>query len=457
MEARTGLFISTSLPDITKNVFTRVCQDFPGVEFTVVAPNRYRSLFPDQTSFFSNEEIKSNWWRLTRRLRSTRVDLAVVILDGRPVFRLPKLWAFLTNYRRLWVYDANGDRTLFHVSVNPLLLRQLWQEIRGGRRHSADFAQSQEELASRESHPGSVVLDDAYLAKVAGEREHYTDLHVDSETLLEPANPALTYLLDRFQRKVRERIGVDVWEHVVAAVNGRPGCQILSLGSGPCGTEINLAQRFTASYRFDCTDINPELLAKGKQKAESLGLHFRFICQDANFLVLPKHSYDIVFAHAALHHFVALEHIFKQVKRALKAGGEFILYEVIPRNGMLMWPETNHVVQRLWKLLPDRLKYEHPGNPPEFRAERPDRDTSVHGFECIRSQEIYPLLKKIFRTRIEVPGFAFARRFVDNDFGPNYDLSRPEDRALIDLILELDQLYLERGLLKPESIFMVVE
>jgi hypothetical protein len=81
----------------------------------------------------------------------------------------------------------------------------------------------------------------------------------------------------------------------------------------------------------------------------------------------------------------------------------------------------------------------------------------VHGFECIRSQEIYPLLKKIFRTRIEVPGFAFARRFVDNDFGPNYDLSRPEDRALIDLILELDQLYLERGLLKPESIFMVVE
>ncbi len=41
----------------------------------------------------------------------------------------------------------------------------------------------------------------------------------------------------------------------------------------------------------------------------------------------------------------------------------------------------------------------------------------------------------MFFTRIEVPRFTFARRFVDNDFGPNYDLSRPEDRALIDLTL----------------------
>ena len=143
-------------------------------------------------------------------------------------------------------------------------------------------------------------------------------------------------------------------------------------------------------------DINPDLLAKGKEKAQSLGFSFRVICQDINSLSLPKHSYDIVFAHAALHHFVALEHIYEEVKVALKPGGQFILYEVIPRNGMLMWPETNEVVQRLWKLLPDRLKYEHPWNPPEFRAERPDRDASVDGFECIRSQEIYPLVKKMF-------------------------------------------------------------
>lgn len=305
--------------------------------------------------------------------------------------------------------------------------------------------------------PRSFVSDKKYLSKIAKEQAHYTELHHDPETLTEPANAALHYLLDHFQQKVRERIGMDVWDYVVAAVNRRPGCQLLSLGSGPCGAEIGMAQRFTGNYRVDCTDINSDLLTKGKEKAQSLGLSFRFICQDINLLSLPEHSYDVVFAHAALHHFVALEDIFRQVKRALKPDGEFILYEVIPRNGMLMWPETNEVVQRLWKSLPDRLKYEHPGSPPEFRPERPNRDCSVEGFECIRSQDIYPLIKKMFRTRIEVQGFAFARRFLDNDFGPNYSLASHEDRALIELLIELDDVYLESGKLKPETIFMVLD
>ena len=450
------LLVATSVPDIARKVFSRACEDFPTARFSIVAPSEYRSLFPDAAAFISNEEIKSELLALSRRLRQARFDVTIVILDGLPIFRRPKFWAFLTNSQNLWIYDANGDRMSFRVSSVRFWSR-LWKEILATRNHLTGTVVDGVKLTSEAHSSGPLVLDERYAEKVAKEQHHYTVLHAHSETLTEPANPALAYFLNRFQQKVREQIGVDVWEYVVREVNRRPDCAILSLGSGPCGTEINLANRFSGGYRLDCMDINPELLAKGKERAQSLGLSFRFVAQDANVLVLPERTYDIIFAHAAVHHFMALEHIFGQVKRALKPGGEFILYEVIPRNGMLMWPETNEVVQRLWKLLPDRLKYEYPGNPPQFQVERPNRDASVDGFECIRSQEIYPLLKKMFHTRIEVPGFAFARRFVDNDFGPNYDLSRPEDRALIDLILEIDHIYLEQELLKPESIFMVLD
>lgn len=454
-DPNTILFIATSIPPVVSTVFSRASQDFPAARFTIVAPSSYRYLFQTTVQFIPNEEIKIRPWRFTRRLHRAKFDLTIVTLDGLPFFRRVKMWAFLTQ-RNVWIYDAKGDRTPVRVSSADSWSR-LWKEILPTRNRRTETILDGAKWTSQTQSPTPTVLDKRYAEKIAKEQQHYTILHAASETLTEPANPALAYLLDRFQQKVRDQIGVDVWEYVVREVNRRPDCAILSLGSGPCGTEINLAKRFSGSYSFDCTDINPELLVKGKEKALSLGLPFRFIAQDVNVVVLPERSYDIVFAHAAVHHFMALEHIFGQVKRALKAGGQFILYEVIPRNGMLMWPETNEVVQRLWKLLPDRLKYEHPGNPPELQLERPDRDASVDGFECIRSQEIYPLLKKMFRTRIEVPGFAFARRFVDNDFGPNYDLSRPEDRALIDLILESDQLYLKQGLLKPESIFMVVE
>ncbi len=304
--------------------------------------------------------------------------------------------------------------------------------------------------------PLSAIDEQTYASKVEKESAFYNTLHSQSESLTEPANAALACALDKLQEKVRKQLGLTVWDFVAKAVNERPGCRLLSLGSGPSGTEINLAKNFTVPYRFHCMDINPELLAKGEARCHELGLPFQFTPQDINKLSLLPHSYDIVFSHAALHHFVALEHIFSQVKQALKSDGLFILYEAIPRNGMLMWPETNEVVQEIWRTLPDRLKYDHSYGEPVFSPDRPDRDLSADGFECIRSQDIYPLLKKMFHVEIEIPGFTLMRRFVDSDFGPNYDMSNPEDAALVERLWELDEQYLTSGKLKPDAIFMVL-
>src|SRR5207302_6674349 len=169
------------------------------------------------------------------------------------------------------------------------------------------------------------LFDSSYAAKIEKEKSIYTALHQESnEDLTERINTALSYVLDKVEEKVRKQIGLNVWDFVGKSVNERPGCNILSLGSGPCGTEINLAQRFTVDYTLDCLDINPHLLAKGEERSRKFGLKCRFSAQDINSIALAPRSYDIVFAHAALHHFLALEHIFSQVRSALKPGGLFI-------------------------------------------------------------------------------------------------------------------------------------
>jgi hypothetical protein len=52
-----------------------------------------------------------------------------------------------------------------------------------------------------------------------------------------------------------------------------------------------------------------------------------------------------------------------------------------------------------------------------YLNELPDKDLSTIGFECISSQDLYPILKESFKVKLEVEGFCFARRFLDHGFG----------------------------------------
>jgi hypothetical protein len=73
--------------------------------------------------------------------------------------------------------------------------------------------------------------------------------------------------------------------------------------------------------------------------------------------------------------------------------------------------------------------------------------------ECIRSEDILPVLRGRFSERAFVPYLSFCRRFFNSMYGPNYDLSRPLDRAILDWIWRLDHDAIARGALPPESFF----
>src|SRR5262249_8327322 len=86
----------------------------------------------------------------------------------------------------------------------------------------------------------------------------------------------------------------------------------------------------------------------------------------------------------------------------------------------------------------------------------PEVDCSVGGFECIRSQDIVPLLHRFFDVKAFVPGHSFTRRFVDGGFGANFDLTREEDKAILDLLLAFDEILTSRNMYRAESVFMVL-
>lgn len=137
---------------------------------------------------------------------------------------------------------------------------------------------------------------------------------------------------------------------------------VLSVGAGDSATEINIAEwlreNSISNYRFECLDLNPDVLRRGKASAKAKGLddRFSFASFDVNSWK-PKRSYDVVLAFQSLHHFVELELLFDKIHRVLSPDGYFMADDMIGRNGHQRWPEALKFVEEFWRELPDKYKY----------------------------------------------------------------------------------------------------
>ena len=302
-----------------------------------------------------------------------------------------------------------------------------------------------------------------YERRIEAEKKYF-EKEKYNEDLTEKSNDALAYMLTKFHDRMRNRIGANYFEYIINLVNKKmknnsKQIKISSLGCGPGGGEIRLARDFVGDYVMDSFDINEDSLKMGQKKADELGLNLHFKPMDLNKLKLDENYYDVIIAHASLHHLINHEHVCSEVKKAMKSDSEFIVFDGIARNGLRLWPETKVIANQLFRNLPERYRYHHTTHEhlkSKPWTELPDVDITENGFECIRSQDLYQILKKEFKTKFEVPGFCFARRFVDNEFGPNYDMKNPFDKAIIDTIIKSDEEYALSHNLRPEVVFLAL-
>lgn len=227
--------------------------------------------------------------------------------------------------------------------------------------------------------------------------------------------------------------------------------RVLSLGSGTGDWEVDLLEKIP-NIEFVLVDINDDLLSKTAQYALKKNLKLRVKIADANELSLEKSSYDLVVVRSSLHHFIKLEHIFSQISLALKDGGLFLVMgEVIGQNGEKLFPETRETAQKIFDILPDKYRLNHYTN--KIDSILPDIDYSENSFECIRSEEILPLLLEYFEPQEYVVFDAFLTPLLDFRYGPNYDVDNKLDRSLVETIARLDQFYISNSVLKPTCLF----
>ena len=69
-------------------------------------------------------------------------------------------------------------------------------------------------------------------------------------------------------------------------------------------------------------DVAENAIESARKTAEAEGLDgLTYEVADLNTARFPVETYDVVYAHASLHHVFQLEHVLDQIKQTLKPGG----------------------------------------------------------------------------------------------------------------------------------------
>jgi SAM-dependent methyltransferase len=235
--------------------------------------------------------------------------------------------------------------------------------------------------------------------------------------------------------------------------------RIASLGAGNGDLEVRIARQLKESgldrFRFQCLDINPAMLSRGREAAqkEQIAEYFEFLETDLAEWRAAE-PIGVAMAHHSLHHIEALEKVFAAVKSSLSEDGYFLTWDMIGRNGHMRWPEALEVVREIWRSMPDRYKYNHQTR--RFEKRYQNWDCSVEGFEGIRAQDILPLLTRLFHFE----GFAgfgnIPDVFIDRGFGHNLSPSNVEDVAFVRRLGHLNDKLIDEGSIKPTQMVAVM-
>jgi SAM-dependent methyltransferase len=244
-----------------------------------------------------------------------------------------------------------------------------------------------------------------------------------------------------------------------AAENPSKEIRIASIGAGNGDLEVRVAallkQSGAGRFHFQCIDINPAMLDRGREAAsqQQLAEHFEFVATDVSTWSLHG-PLDVVMANHSLHHIELLESIFTNIHNAIGEKGYFLVCDMIGRNGHMRWPEALDIIHDIWRTMPDRYKYNHQLK--RFEALYENWDCSTEGFEGIRAQDILPLLIRLFKFEAFAAFGNLPDIFVDRGFGHNFSPENGEDRAFIDRIGELNDRLISEGKIKPTQMVAVM-
>lgn len=235
----------------------------------------------------------------------------------------------------------------------------------------------------------------------------------------------------------------------------------LNLGCGDGALELH-AFKLGMCQRFEAFDIAEGAIEVAREGAIQQGIHdyVKYEVADINKIKLRANKYDIAFCSMSAHHFSALEHVFSEVRRALKPSGWFILNEYVGPNQFQWTNQQIQIINEMLDILPSKYRalIPFPGKYKE-KVWRPSIEemNEIDPSEAIRSAEIVPLLQEYFHIVERVDYGGTILHILLQDIVGNFDTEKEEDLTILKLLCYLEETLIENKVIPSDFAFIVAQ
>lgn len=223
--------------------------------------------------------------------------------------------------------------------------------------------------------------------------------------------------------------------------------KLLSLGSGNCSHEIELAS-YQAFEKVTCVDIAENRLNEAQKIAESKGLkNMVFHCQNIYDYDFSAEKVDVVLFNASLHHFTNVYGLLKDLIRpTLDEDGLLVINEYVGPN-RLQFPKVQiQAINDAIQLIPPqfRQRYKTTITKRKYSGSGLWRMILADPSECVDSASIIPSVHALFDVIIERPYGGNILMSALKDIAHHFVETNPEKKDVLNALFEFEDKYLEQ-------------
>jgi len=196
----------------------------------------------------------------------------------------------------------------------------------------------------------------------------------------------------------------------------------------------------------DAYDVSPKSIERARQLTDEKGLKVNYHLADVNRIELPVDRYALVIASHAFHHFEAVDHIARQINRALLPGGVFSLVDYIGPCRLQFSQRQLFYAQLMLEALPEQYRRTRDGTIRRQVQSVPVDRISVD--EAICSDEIMLAITRHMRVVWQQSWAGLLYPLLEG-LGANFDRDSGEDLLLVRFLYNLDRYLCRVGEVEP--------
>jgi SAM-dependent methyltransferase len=245
------------------------------------------------------------------------------------------------------------------------------------------------------------------------------------------------------------------WYEWVRQHLGGPARLSLELGCGSGSLSMRLIQA-GATQSVEGIDASPARVEEAEKRRQAANVPGAFGVADCNDLSLERGRYDLIVSSHSFHHFLELEAIMDEVRRALSPRGLFILEEYVGPTQFQWTDNQMDATRTLTALLPERFRLLPWGAIKPYEGRPAAQDVAAASpFESIRSAEIAPLFACNFEVVHQKNLGGTIQHLLYNGIIHNFTPGDSEAELLVRGIYETEDALIDSGMLPSDFQLLV--